>query len=322
MNRTILNTGDKYGKLTIINESDVPKGKGVFYNVKCDCGNIRSYAARAIKNGKVETCGKGKCLDRKEWEDHTGKTIGMLCVKSFNAENKKYTGECSNCKTQILIDRSNLQVYFLKNSYQHSCKGVRPKNLINEKSQPKGDKNIIGTFIGELKILNDEIKDNIFIYTCQCSCGKIVKRSYESIINVKSNGFIARCDKNCPKKLKEMISYKYKIGEIPLFYINGIKSNCLKRKMEFNLSGEYMDELFKKQNGKCALSGIEIGFDFYTKKENRNVTASLDRINSSKGYEEGNVQWIHKDVNFMKSDLDSNSFLNYCSIIAKNHASL
>ena len=71
-----------------------------------------------------------------------------------------------------------------------------------------------------------------------------------------------------------------------------------------------------KYNRKCALSGIEIKFitsnSEYCSKEQ---TASLDRIDSTKGYTLDNVQWVHKAVNNMKMNLTDQNFINWCSII-------
>lgn len=47
-------------------------------------------------------------------------------------------------------------------------------------------------------------------------------------------------------------------------------------------------------------------------------TASLDRIDSTKGYVEENVQWVHKDVNFMKSNLTEQRFKELISKIYHN----
>jgi hypothetical protein len=47
-------------------------------------------------------------------------------------------------------------------------------------------------------------------------------------------------------------------------------------------------------------------------------TASLDRIDSSLGYVRGNVQWLHKDVNWMKNTLDQDRFIELCKAIV-NH---
>lgn len=47
-----------------------------------------------------------------------------------------------------------------------------------------------------------------------------------------------------------------------------------------------------------------------------NLTASLDRIDSSKGYIEGNVQWVHKRINKMKLDDSDTEFIEWCRLIA------
>ena len=49
------------------------------------------------------------------------------------------------------------------------------------------------------------------------------------------------------------------------------------------------------------------------------ITASLDRIDSLKGYTEDNVQWVHKHINFMKGSLSENKFIEYCKLIVKNN---
>lgn len=78
----------------------------------------------------------------------------------------------------------------------------------------------------------------------------------------------------------------------------------------------YMWELFQKQNGKCRLSGRQIGFD---QKVHRNTTASLDRIDSSIGYIAGNVQWVHKDINKMKMEFENDYFIEMCREVAAYH---
>ena len=63
-----------------------------------------------------------------------------------------------------------------------------------------------------------------------------------------------------------------------------------------------------KQNKKCALSGIDLIFEANHGKIEGNI--SLDRIDSQKGYTINNVQWVHKDINFMKQDFAENYFLD------------
>lgn len=74
-------------------------------------------------------------------------------------------------------------------------------------------------------------------------------------------------------------------------------------------------DLFVAQDEKCALSGVSIRID-NTSKYN---TASIDRIDSSKGYELGNIQWVHKTINFMKRTYSQKYFIEMCKKVAENN---
>lgn len=79
--------------------------------------------------------------------------------------------------------------------------------------------------------------------------------------------------------------------------------------------------MFEKQNGKCALSGVDINLSDKLHKfspDYSTFTASVDRIDSSKGYIVGNIQWVHKTINYIKRDLDENEFIDWCKKIADN----
>lgn len=47
------------------------------------------------------------------------------------------------------------------------------------------------------------------------------------------------------------------------------------------------------------------------------MTASLDRIDSTKGYTLDNIQWVHKHINVMKMDLDQEYFIKLCKLVTK-----
>ena len=83
-----------------------------------------------------------------------------------------------------------------------------------------------------------------------------------------------------------------------------------------------MWQLYLKQNGKCNLTGWDIDFADGNKNHMKGgTTASLDRIDSSKGYVENNVQWIHKDVNFMKQEFTQDYIIKICKAIAEKNKS-
>lgn len=47
------------------------------------------------------------------------------------------------------------------------------------------------------------------------------------------------------------------------------------------------------------------------------TSASLDRIDSHQGYVLGNLQWVHKDIQRMKSDFSQERFLEVCSAVSQ-----
>jgi hypothetical protein len=46
--------------------------------------------------------------------------------------------------------------------------------------------------------------------------------------------------------------------------------------------------------------------------------ASLDRIDSSKGYAKDNIQWVHTMVNMSKNRYNQQKFVEMCIAVARN----
>ena len=147
------------------------------------------------------------------------------------------------------------------------------------------------------------------LWNCLCDCGKICQiRS-----SVLKRGKIQSC--GCLKQKTRDNSPRWTgFEEISGSQFNKIKYSAKSRGIPFNVNIEYIWELFKKQNRKCAISGLEISF---LPSEGMLKTASLDRIDSEKGYIKGNLQWLHQDINFMKNDFNSQKFIDLCKVILK-----
>lgn len=77
-------------------------------------------------------------------------------------------------------------------------------------------------------------------------------------------------------------------------------------------SMRYLDSV---AHDRCALSGRPIVYK--VRPRDSTATASLDRIDSTKGYVKGNVQWVHKDINRMKQDIDDETFIALCNEVAR-----
>lgn len=101
-----------------------------------------------------------------------------------------------------------------------------------------------------------------------------------------------------------------------------IRNNAKHRRIPVEISMEDAWDLFVKQERKCSLSGIPLVFSKSYNRElatqpREETTASLDRIDSTKGYIEGNVQWLHKDINLMKRSLTEKRFIELCQLVIK-----
>lgn len=160
--------------------------------------------------------------------------------------------------------------------------------------------------------LNDKRK---MIYRCKCElCG----REDVLVADTGINRTATSC--NCFRKKINKSHYSWQgCGDLSLSYFNSIKTRCKIHKKDFHISIEYAWDVFLKQEGKCAISGIKLIFPSCSIRK-RLQTASIDRIDSKKGYIEGNIQWVHKYINIMKWDLSQKDFIEFVMIIAKYQA--
>lgn len=156
---------------------------------------------------------------------------------------------------------------------------------------------------GYLKVISLSHSDKKNTYwKCKCSgCNS------ECVI-LKQN---LKSQKSCGCQLKTINKSKsFKgCGELGLNLFTRIQNRAKKAKYDFSISIEYLWELFQKQNGKCSLSGVDLKLS----EDKQLATASLDRIDNSKGYIEGNVQWVHKMINFMKYTNSDIQFREWCN---------
>lgn len=108
-------------------------------------------------------------------------------------------------------------------------------------------------------------------------------------------------------------------GDISPTVITFMEIRAKKKGFPCTVTVEYLWQVFQEQDGCCVLTGLPLVFA--TDAQQRvgiEQTASPDRIDSSKGYVEGNVQWVHKDYNEMKMDSTDDEFIAKCVNVAKH----
>lgn len=79
------------------------------------------------------------------------------------------------------------------------------------------------------------------------------------------------------------------------------------------LTDTYLYKLLVEQDKKCALTGANLRLE-----PNHPLCLSLDQKDPTKGYVEGNVQWLAWCVNRAKGDLAMHDFYDMCEIVIQN----
>lgn len=107
--------------------------------------------------------------------------------------------------------------------------------------------------------------------------------------------------------------------------INGCKSRLNHSKSKsyrgitLDIDYKFLCELYNRQNGKCAISGLPMTYNVGAGRNHYNI--SIDRIDSTKGYTKDNVQLVCVQVNMMKAEMQMEELYNFCDCIIKNKSS-
>ncbi len=168
----------------------------------------------------------------------------------------------------------------------------------------------IGDIYDRLEVIDEELaSDGYRNWRCRCECG--------GVVIVRSASLISHNTRSCgcgPAKNRKRMT-----GVISRTLFGCIQRAAKVRNLLFNITPEYLNDIFVRQNGRCALSGLQLDILGTRRNKHTQYTASLDRIDSSVGYIEGNVQWVHKDINMMKQSFSQESFIQLCCRVAQEY---
>lgn len=179
----------------------------------------------------------------------------------------------------------------------------------------------------DFRTIEENVKeeDGMRLYKC-FKCGQWLPASEFQQKDRSTNGYEYRdrLDKRCRKcKQKEMKKARslYDLDtarhHLLVHRLHGCKSRAKAKNLDFDLTLEYLEELWNKQNGICAISGIPMTLNIDKGRNPYNV--SVDQINPSGGYTKDNIQLVCMCVNQLKSDFDISVILNICKNILKNN---
>ncbi len=147
----------------------------------------------------------------------------------------------------------------------------------------------------------------------RCDCGAEFSAGPKSLTKKKNEAACVDCYV-VPDRSRGSAARNWKgVGNLSHSFYRSYFNSAKQRGTTFNVTIEYLWELFESQRGECALSGISLRLGT---SRGRMTTASLDRIDNDVGYEPGNVQWVHKDLNFMKAAHTQERFVELCTAVA------
>jgi len=131
--------------------------------------------------------------------------------------------------------------------------------------------------------------------------------------------FLAKtAEKYCTAECKRKARLRHQ--EVPERHFKRLISLRLPGRMarsyHSELTAEDLMELYRKQEGKCAISGELM--TFRVGKGRTLTNCSLDRIDPMGVYTKDNVQLVCHVVNIMKHNLSEQDFTFWCKLIAKN----
>jgi hypothetical protein len=169
---------------------------------------------------------------------------------------------------------------------------------------------LVGQIINDIIVIKQltssrrESRENL----CKCHCG----REFTATNTELRQKRVISC--GCIKRRKSKEHHCWKgHKDIPFSIWQSIKKRAESKNLDFNITIEYLWEIWENQEHKCALTGEILEFSSYYNKN----TASLDRIDSKKGYVIGNVEWVHSSINAMKQRYSKDYFINMCKKVSK-----
>ena len=207
--------------------------------------------------------------------------------------------ECKECKIEKEFKLYNISKCGT-NGYSNVCKDCRSKSR---------------------KSLNFKAPDEGTKYCSKCKLTLDISKFNKDKSN--STGLHTYCKDCSMENTKKWASTED--GYFKKIFVD-LQQNAKKRNIKVNITADNLKELYEKQNGICALSGIKMTRDLYLDRESNNhivnkYNISVDRIDSNKDYDKDNIQLVCAIVNRIKIDLNNKELIEMCKVIVNNRNS-
>lgn len=307
--------GLRFGKLVVLSRYGAAKKRAVWV-CKCDCGKTKTVSTYNLTGGDTRSCG---CLKLEIISERSFKGFERLSLSYLNRFRAK-------CKHKHIICEITLEYCWeLLEQQRFLCALSGAPIDVNRNLRNRQTASIdrIVPGLGYVqhnirwvhKTVNSmrwNLDDGAFLGWCFLVLNPLLVTSDES--HKPFEGF---CE------ISENIGCNHKnfrgAGVISGEVLCRIRQNASRRNLVCDMTCDKLLELWNKQCGRCAITGVSLKFASTTsRKSGDEQTASLDRIDSNVGYVEGNVRWLHKTVNAMRLDLTDEEFISWCHRIVEH----
>lgn len=161
------------------------------------------------------------------------------------------------------------------------------------------------SFLKEVKEIKRKNKKGKFNFFCSLSCSvSSQNKSFPRSGNIKN---LIR------KKKDQYTPFRW--------YLLRAKARNKIKKYGCDITVDYLHNLWECQNGICPFTKWKLilpNGTFKSWEVNSPFNASLDRIDSSKGYIKGNVRFISVMANYAKNTFTDDQLIEFCKAVANN----
>lgn len=289
--RKLLEIGARFGKLTVIER--VPDLSGhTAYKCRCDCDNTSVVRASCLRLGASKSCGCLRSFPRRLLE--IGERFGKLTVIERAPDLDEHTVYLCQC------DCGNTKVaraHRLRSGVTKSC-GC----LVGKDGEARRKLLEIGERFGKLTVVERAPDRNGgTAYLCQCDCGNTT---------VVRAGRLRRGQKSCG------CAQKLEKGESGFrALLANYREDAEKRGLAFDLSKEEFRELVTSNCFYCGV--LPSSIKKTGSKNGAFIYNGVDRMDSSLGYEKGNVVTCCKMCNWSKHTRDYDEWIEWLDRLVK-----
>ena len=252
----------------------------------------------------------------------TGQRFGKLMVLTQAPSRKGETFWLCRCECGV---RKEMRVKSIVKCSSCGCNKHSPEN--NAKRGRLTATDLTSKRFGMLVVLQRQGSRKYDMgskptWLCLCDCGK--RRVVVGIELLRGNTWNCGCESGAKLRGDKNNAWKG-CGQLGQAYFHVVEKGAAAREIPLQITIQDAWGQFQKQAGKCAYTGVELTLrnsKYIAGVKCTRRTASLDRIDSTKGYTIDNIQWVHKTIQLMKNTLSDADFKAWCLRVTAYQAPL